>query len=98
MATKYKFTVLDYIIGLFLIGTIYFTIGALSNERLNLNPLFALVCFVLAFGIFSLRAIASFFLKDPKINKIAKTVLLVITVIILIYLGIFWLGLHGYYQ
>lgn len=106
MDTRYKFTVLDYIIGLFLIGTIYFTIGTLSyftigtlsNDRLNLNPLFALVCFVLAFGIFSLKVIVSFFFKDPKKNKIAKAVLLVITFIILIFLGIFWLEINGYYQ
>lgn len=97
MVKKSKFTVLDCIIGLFLIGAIYFTIGALRIDRLNLNPLFALVCFVLAFGIFSLRAMAGFFLKDPKKNKIAKNVILVVTCIVLIFLGVIFLEINGYF-
>lgn len=97
MVKKPKFQLLNYLIGLFLIGSIYFTIGALKTESLNLNPLFALGCFIIAFGIFSLRLLVNFFLKDPQKINIANTTLIIITSVILVFLGIIWLEINGFF-
>lgn len=98
MAMRAKFGVLDYLIGLLLIGAIYFTIIALcmDTDRLNLSPLFALVCFVLALVIFGLKAMAGFFFKEQRKLKIAKNILLAITCMILFFLGVIVLEIFGY--
>ncbi len=93
-----KLTPLNCLTTISLVGFVYFlTLSILNRHVLNLAPLFALVCFVLALGIVSVKVMVNFFFKDSRAIKIAKTILLIITLLILIFLTIFWLELHGYF-
>lgn len=96
MLKKVKFTVFNVFIALLLAGATFFTIGALRTDRLNLNPLFAVICFVLAFGLFSIRLLIRFFFKDLKKASIAEEILLTIVALIFLFFCVIILGLMGY--
>lgn len=97
MFKKVRFTVFNVFLTLLLAGATFFTIGALRTDGLNLNPLFALICFVLAFGLFSIRLLIRFFLKDLKKKSIAEKILLTIVALIFFFFCVMILELMGYF-
>lgn len=97
MFKKAKFTVFNVFIALLLAGATFFTIGALRADRLNLNPLFALICFVLAFGLFSIRLLIRYFFKDLKKASIAEKILLTIVALIFFFFCVIILELMGFF-
>ncbi len=95
MSIKIKFTVYNLFLVLLLVGGTYFTIGALRADKLNLNPLFAAVCFVLALLLFSIRLLIRISLKDLKKVKIAEAILFTIGFLIFSFFCVILLEMLG---
>jgi hypothetical protein len=71
MLKKIKVIVFNVFVVVLLALACFFTITALQIDRLNLNPLFALICFVLALLLISIRLLIEYLLKDPKKANVA---------------------------
>lgn len=98
MFKKIKFSVFNVFVAVLLAMTSFFTINALRIDRLNLNPLFALVCFVLAFLLISIRLLIEYLSKDIKKANIAVKLLLAIISLIFLFFCFMLLDMYGFFN
>lgn len=95
MFKKIEFTLFNIFIALLLAIALFYTIVGLRADRLNLAPLFALICFVLAFGLFGIRFLIRYFFKDLNKAKTAEGTLLGFVILIFLFFCIIVLELMG---